>query len=487
MFIRDLTVWRGRVRRLSTGAEPTLGLTFVLALVLVVLPLAHEPMADVPLVLFMVPIGLCAVRFGVKGGLGAATLGALLAVFWFLDGQLFGGGLPDLLTQMLVFFLVGGLVGKVIDQRRELERETLEHQELSLDLICTASPDGFFTRVNPAGQRLLGYRPDELLARPFLDFVHPDDRAMTVAELRRQTEEGLPVFNFRNRYRHKDGSYLWLEWSSRPDQQRKRLMAVARDVSERVAAEQVVATYREQLEQAVLDRTAGLEEARLETLGRLALAAEFRDDSTFEHIERVAQTSTLLAQTLGLPEHEVELIGLAAPLHDVGKLGVSDQLLLKPGKLTAAEYERMKEHTTDGAAILANSNSDVLQLAEQIALSHHEWWNGNGYPHGLEGDQIPLPARIVAVADVFDALTHRRPYKHAWPVERAIAEIRRLSGSQFDPRVVDAFNKLNPQTLTAAKPHRLHEPNRPQSATASLAAVEALARPVTGRRTATSG
>lgn len=190
-----------------------------------------------------------------------------------------------------------------------------------------------------------------------------------------------------------------------------------------------------------------LEQARLETLQRLALAAEYRDDQTHEHTDRVARTAALLASKLALPEHEVLLIQQAAPLHDIGKLAVSDAILLKPGKLTREEFEQVKLHTQVGAAILSGSTYDVLCLAEEIALTHHEWWDGSGYPAGLKGEAIPLCGRIVALADVFDALTHPRPYKPAWPLADAVAEIERLSGAQFDPAVVDAFGTLDPLEL----------------------------------------
>lgn len=182
-----------------------------------------------------------------------------------------------------------------------------------------------------------------------------------------------------------------------------------------------------------------LEAARLEILQRLALAAEYRDDATHQHTERVARLTALVAERLGLPRARVLLLRQAAPLHDIGKLGVSDTLLLKPGKLTSQEFARVKQHTTCGAAILSGSTSDVLRLAEEIALTHHEWWDGSGYPAGLQGDAIPLSGRIVAIADVFDALTHTRPYKPAWPVAQALNEIVRLRARQFDPLVVDAF------------------------------------------------
>jgi PAS domain S-box-containing protein len=445
---------------------PTLALTAMLGLMLVVLPLANSNVSDVPLVLFMVPVGLCGARFGKGGGLAAGTLGSSIACFWYLTGRHFASGGIDFLTQVIVFELVGLMVGSVSDGRRVLQRAVTNHQELSLDLICTASFEGFFTSVNPAGERLLGYRTEELLNRPFLDFVHPDDQEATVVEMKRQTEAGLAVLNFRNRYRCKDGSYRWLEWSSRPDPHKNNLVAVARDVTERVRAERVIASHRDELEQLVYERTSELEQrnraldaASLETLRRLALAAEFRDDSTYEHIERVGQTAFLIAQVLGLPEPDTRLIRLAAPLHDVGKLGVSDQILLKPGKLTAAEFEQVKQHTVYGASILADSADPVLQLAAQIALSHHEWWNGNGYPHGLKGQRIPLTARIVALADVFDALTHARPYKHAWPIDAAAAEIRGLRGIQFDPAIVDAFDQLDLSLLAGPDPGRAHALN----------------------------
>ncbi len=190
-----------------------------------------------------------------------------------------------------------------------------------------------------------------------------------------------------------------------------------------------------------------LEESRLETLNRLALAAEYRDDGTHQHTKRVARTAFLLARELGLPAADASLIRQAAPLHDLGKLSLPDSILLKPAKLSVAEYRRVKRHPAAGAAILRGSSSRVLRLAEEIALTHHEWWDGNGYPAGLAGEGIPLAGRIVAVADVFDALTHARPYKDAWPVAEAVAEIKRLAGRQFDPGLVEAFLALDPSGL----------------------------------------
>ncbi len=193
------------------------------------------------------------------------------------------------------------------------------------------------------------------------------------------------------------------------------------------------------LEDAVRRRTAQLDAARAEVLDRLGLAAEFRDDQTHEHTRRVGALAARIGERLGCPAGEAELLGQAAPLHDVGKLGVPDRVLLKPGPLDPGEQAVMREHTTIGRRILAGSASPVLRAAEEIAWTHHERWDGAGYPRGLAGPAIPLPGRIVAVADVFDALTHDRPYKRAWSRADAVAHVRDGAGGQFDPDVVTAF------------------------------------------------
>jgi len=206
------------------------------------------------------------------------------------------------------------------------------------------------------------------------------------------------------------------------------------------------------LEQAVSDRTQHLEQARLEVVQRLARAAEYRDDETGQHTARVARTAGLLARGLGLPADEVWKIAAAAPLHDVGKIGVPDQILLKPGRLTAEEFEQIKRHVSIGAEILAGSTSSLLQTAEQIALTHHERWDGSGYLAGTSGEQIPLAGRIVAIADVFDALTNARPYKQPWDIADAVDEIVRGAGTQFDPAAVEVFKTLHHDELVVPLP-----------------------------------
>jgi putative two-component system response regulator len=211
------------------------------------------------------------------------------------------------------------------------------------------------------------------------------------------------------------------------------------------------------LEERVRQRTAQLEAARLEVLRCLSVAAEYRDDNTGEHIRRVGETAAAIARTLGWPVDRVELIGQAAPLHDLGKLGISDSILHKPDKLTPDEFEHIKTHTLIGPQILADTHIPVLRLASEIARTHHEKWDGSGYPDGRSGLDIPVSGRIVAVADVFDALTHVRPYKSAWPVELAINEIIAQRGRHFDPEVVDAFMRtLQDPPLSSYADHPGH-------------------------------
>ena len=196
-------------------------------------------------------------------------------------------------------------------------------------------------------------------------------------------------------------------------------------------------------------RTKELELEREETIRRLVCAAESRDDDTGHHIERVSRYSFLLAQQRGLAQRDCEMILQASLLHDVGKISVSDDILHKPGRLTDEEREIMKSHTTFGAKILKGSSSLLLQVAEIIALCHHERWDGTGYPRGLSGVRIPEYARIVAVADVFDALSSDRPYKKAWPEAEAIAEIVKSGGTHFDPDMVVCFQRALPEILAA--------------------------------------
>ena len=194
-----------------------------------------------------------------------------------------------------------------------------------------------------------------------------------------------------------------------------------------------------ELECLVRERTQALEASQLETLERLALVAEFRSEDIEGHTGRVGDLSARLGEHLGLAADETVKLRLAARLHDIGKIAIPDEILLKPGKFTPEEWALMQTHTTIGAQMLSNSSSSLLNLAEEITQNHHEHWNGRGYPRALKGEAIPLSGRIVAVADVFDALIDERPYKPAWPQKRAVREICSQAGKQFDPQVVEAF------------------------------------------------
>jgi putative two-component system response regulator len=196
------------------------------------------------------------------------------------------------------------------------------------------------------------------------------------------------------------------------------------------------------LEDNVNARTREIRETRLEVIRRLGRAAEYRDNETGMHIIRMSLAASILGRAAGLTAEQAELLLNASPMHDIGKIGIPDRILLKPGPLDAEEWAIMKKHPTIGAELLSGGSSELMQMAETIAHCHHEKFDGTGYPRGLEGEQIPLAARIVAVCDVFDALLSKRPYKAPWTVEAALAELDKRAGSHFDPRLVQKFHQV---------------------------------------------
>src|SRR3954465_10072796 len=209
-------------------------------------------------------------------------------------------------------------------------------------------------------------------------------------------------------------------------------------------AREEVTRHNSHLEATVRERTADLRESQLEVVRRLSHAAESRDDHTGVHTSRMSRMCAELGRAAGLREAEVELLLHAASMHDIGKIAIPDRILLKPGPLQPDEWELMKSHTIVGAEMLAGSSSPVVQMGEVIARAHHEKWDGTGYPLGVKGDEIPLVARICSVCDVYDALVSDRPYKSAWPVDQALAELRRLAGRHLDPRLVALFIERRP-------------------------------------------
>ena len=218
-------------------------------------------------------------------------------------------------------------------------------------------------------------------------------------------------------------------------------------VHARVQAQLALYDQSRVLEDKVRQRTAELDRSRLEIIRRLGRAAEYKDNETGMHVIRMSHYSRTIARAIGMDESEADLLLNAAPMHDVGKIGIPDKVLLKPGKLDDGEWTLMRKHPEFGANIIGDHDSGLLQMARTVALTHHEKWDGSGYPNGLSGEDIPLVGRIVAIADVFDALTTERPYKDAWPVDKATALIEREAGAHFDPDLAAAFLRSMPEVL----------------------------------------
>ena len=308
--------------------------------------------------------------------------------------------------------------------RREAQRDRVAFEDAPIGSVITDRA-GRIERVNQALCTMTGHTAEELIGTHFLELTHPEDRHDSATAVAALVNGAAGTQRFEKRYLHRSGRVI---------EARVAITAIRDD------AHEVVQLYA-QIEDVTEARRTGreLEEAQFEMLARLAAAAELHDDDTGQHTRRVGDLSAATAARLGLPGPQVKLIRLAAPLHDVGKIAIPDAVLGKRGKLTAAEFEQMKTHTTLGAQMLAGRAFALLEMAEQIALTHHEKWDGSGYPAGLAGDAIPITGRIVAVADVFDALTHARPYKPAWTTADAIVEMTNQAGRHFDPQVLDAF------------------------------------------------
>ncbi|MFW5490538.1 MAG: HD domain-containing phosphohydrolase [Desulfovibrio sp.] len=234
------------------------------------------------------------------------------------------------------------------------------------------------------------------------------------------------------------------------------LIEVKARVSTHLALERAQLSLKNQnatLEQRVQERTRELSDTRIDLIRRLSMAAEYRDTDTGDHILRMSHYCKLIADNMGLSHDLCEEIYVASPMHDVGKIGIPDHILRKPGKLDPSEWEIMKTHTTIGAEILSNGKYSLLQTARTIALTHHERWDGKGYPNGLAGKDIPISGRIVGLCDVFDALTSVRPYKAAWPVDKAVETICEENGTHFDPVVVECFMDLQPEVNRIREAH----------------------------------
>jgi putative two-component system response regulator len=228
---------------------------------------------------------------------------------------------------------------------------------------------------------------------------------------------------------------------------RNELLMRVRNLLDAQLAHHLLHDQKAVLENMVNVRTEELRNTRLQVVQRLGMAAEYRDEETGSHILRMSHMSALLARASGWNEADCELILNASPMHDIGKIGIPDAILLKPGKFEPHEWEIMKTHASIGGKLLDGDDSDLMRMAQQIAISHHEKWDGSGYPNGLAGEAIPQAGRIAALADVFDALTSARPYKKAWTIEDAVNLIKENSGKHFDPALVEVFLQQLPEIL----------------------------------------
>jgi putative two-component system response regulator len=312
-----------------------------------------------------------------------------------------------------------------------------------LDKILTSAGYTNLVLINDPRQVLSLYhehRPSLIL----LDLNMPDlDGFQVMEQLVGLEDPLLPPIVILTAQHHQEYLLKALEagardFISKPFDRRELLMRV-RNFLDAHVAHRLVRDQKDHLEELVQKRTRELQETRLEIIRRLGHAAEYRDEETGNHIIRMSKMCTLLAQKAGWSKQQCDLILSASPMHDIGKIGIPDAILLKPGKLDGDEWQTMKTHAEIGARLLDGNDSDLMIMAREIALNHHEKWDGSGYPAGLKGEDIPMSGRIAALADVFDALTSVRPYKKAWPLEEAVELIRANRGKHFDPELADLF------------------------------------------------
>ncbi len=369
--------------------------------------------------------------------------------------------------------IIAGLeTGKIPNEFRAAIEQLLSCSERAetlakLAIVVETDANGVITEVDDSFCQLSGYSREELIGQPHRITRHPDIPAQTFekmwqtikageiwhGQIKNLTKQGrLKLVNpnqvghpnnpFRDDAEEESGDYYWVEATITPKNSTERIisyLAVRQDITAQKIAEEKANNLAKVLEDKVNERTLDLEEAIIEIINSLARAAELRDNETGKHVLRMSEYAAVLARGAGLDEAVIDLIRMTAPMHDVGKIGISDNILLKPSKLTLEEFKKMQTHTTIGHEILGGHTSEQLEMARTIACTHHEKWNGTGYPRGLVGDKIPLVGRIVAIADVFDALTTKRPYKAAWSVNDAITEIKKECGAHFDPEIVAIF------------------------------------------------
>lgn len=349
--------------------------------------------------------------------------------------------------------------GKIRESIVKLERSERKYT----DLVSTV-PGVVFHLVKPMNgllrlafisegiRDLCGVEADEYLRLSASGgtMIHPADYSSFVEEIEVSADSLVPV-QWQGRLSSRYGGSRWVQIVARPEFHRNgdvHWSGIVTDIGALKAAESEIREMNRTLESKVAERTEDLHKAQVEVLERLGKAAEARDDDTGAHILRVARTCGILARGAGMSDEECEMIQQASPMHDIGKISVPDSVLLKPGRLTEEEFEIMRRHAAEGARMLEGGTTPLIRMAEEIARTHHEKWDGTGYPNKLSGEEIPLVGRIVAIADVFDALTSERPYKKPWSHEDALAEIQRGAGRHFDPALVEIFVAALPQIVS---------------------------------------
>jgi len=332
--------------------------------------------------------------------------------------------------------------------------------KINLDILAEALKDDYQIGIAFNGPKALEYakrvRPDLIL----LDVMMPGMDGLEVCRKLKSNSitSSIPVILITSldetRHKRRGFDFGAVDYISKPFDVVEVKARVKTHLTLKIARE----SLRNQdsiLEQKVLERTRELEETQVEIVDRLVRAAEYRDlENSNQHIKRIGEFSRLLGKAVGLSPDEYNTLALSSIMHDVGKIGISDSILLKPGKLSEAEWRIMKTHPRIGTKLLAGSDSRVLQVAEIIASTHHEKWDGSGYPEGLAGENIPLEGRIACICDVFDALISERPYRSAWPVDKAMGEIRSGSGTHFDPNLVALFVSLEPEIRQIIDEHK---------------------------------
>jgi len=320
-------------------------------------------------------------------------------------------------------------------------------------------PEGYDIAVASSGEEALGIVTNDNIDLVLLDIILPKMDGFELTKRLKASEKTkfIPIVlitslnDVQNRVKGLEVGCN--DFLNRPVD-KSELLARVRSLLGVKAYYDLIHNYSHKLESEVKEKTEQLraafeklEMASLDTIYRLAMAAEYKDEDTGAHTKRMGYYSAALARQMGFEEKKINEILYAAPMHDIGKIGIPDNILLKPGKLDEDEWIIMKQHTTIGAKILEGSDTEFIKLAEVIALTHHERWDGTGYPRGLKGSDIPIAGRITTIADVFDALVSKRPYKKPFSIEKSFEIIRQDCGKYFDPKVVDAFFAIEKEIL----------------------------------------